>query len=345
MKKILISICLLLLMAAGCSASQPENETPKSGASLNDSASGNPITNDNAGKEASGDDAEITVAIVPKALDNPIFLDTKTGGVDKAAELGITAEWAGPESSDAAGQVAVMEALIAKGVDGILVSCNDAEALRGVIDKAVASGIVVATFDSDSPDSKRTFYIGSDNYGIGKKCAEYINRLLPGGGKLAVLTGIFGAPNLEERITGLKENLGSNFEILPIQSGDDEIQKSVEAVNAFTAANPELAGWVFVGGWPFNADPASLAELKAFTDAGGVCVSVDTLYPMLQYVELEMAQALIGQNYYKMGSDGVQYIYDLIKNGKEPPGEIIDSGFEIVDKDNVKQALASKLPQ
>lgn len=250
--------------------------------------------------------------------------------------------WTGSETSDTAEQIAVIEELIADGVDGILISCNDAGELRDVIDKAVDSGIVVATFDSDSPDSKRAFYIGSDNYGIGKKCAECINELIPGGGKIAVLTGILGAPNLEDRITGIIKNVNVNIEILPIQSGEDDIQKSVDVVNSYTAANSDLAGWIFVGGWPFNAEPEELTELKKFMDAGGVCVSVDTLYPMLQFVELEMVQVLVGQNYYKMCSDGVQYIYDMIITGEKPSSDFIDTGYVIIDKDNVEEELSSR---
>lgn len=294
--------------------------------------------------KASDNNSNITIAIVPKALDNPIFLDTKEGGEARGEELNITIEWTGSSVSDAAQQVAVMEELIKKGVDGILVSCNDADALKDVINRAVDAGIVVATFDSDSPDSKRSFYIGSDNGKIGKKCADYINELIPDGGKLAVLTGVLGAMNLEARITGLKDNLNSNIEVLPIQSCDDDIQKSVDIVNEYTAANTDLAGWVFVGGWPFNVEPDSLAGLKKFMEDGGVCISVDTTYPMLQFVQLDMAQVLIGQDYNKMGSDGVQYLYEMIKNGKKPSGDFIDTGYEIVDKNNVEEVLSTKTP-
>jgi ribose transport system substrate-binding protein len=280
------------------------------------------------------DDSGITIAIVPKALDNPIFNDTRDGGTAKANELGITLEWIGSSVANAAEQIQVIEALIEKGVDGILISCNDAGALRDVINKAVDAGIAVATFDSDSPDSNRAFFIASDNTGIGRKCAEVINELLPGGGKIAVLSGVADAPNLNERIAGLRTAVNSNIEILPIQYCDDDIQKAVDIINSFTAANPDLAGWVFVGGWPFNAEPDALYELRRFTEAGGVVVSVDTMEPMLQFVRLGMAQTLIGQDYYKMGYEGVQRLHDMIQNGRVTTG-FIDTGYVVIDKTNV----------
>ena len=176
-------------------------------------------------------DADITIAVVPKSLDNAIFLDSQAAAEAKAKELGINLQWVGPTTSDAGQQVTVIEGLIEKQVDGILISCNDADALKDVIDRAVDAGIVVGCFDSDSPESKRAFYCGTDNYAVGKLAAEEMMKILPDGGKVAILTGVLGAPNLEERIRGFKETVeGSNIEVMPVQTGNDDVQTSVDVV-------------------------------------------------------------------------------------------------------------------
>ena len=176
-------------------------------------------------------DKQLTIAVVPKALDNAIFLDAKDAAEKRGKELGVNIVWVGSAKSDAAEQVSVLEGLIQKKVDGILVSCNDADALKDVIDRAMDQGIKVATFDSDSPKSKRLFYAGTDNYGIGKKAAEHMKKLVPAGGKVAVLTGVLGAPNLEQRIVGFRDGVkGTKITILPVQTGEDDVQKSVEVV-------------------------------------------------------------------------------------------------------------------
>ena len=293
---------------------------------------------------------DITIAVVPKSLDNAIFLDSKGAAEKKGAELGITVLWEGSMTSDAAQQVNVIESLIERQVDGILISCNDADALKDVIDRAVEAGIQVACFDSDSPESKRAFYCGTDNFAIGKLAAEYMMEYLPEGGKTAILTGILGAPNLEMRITGFKDTLeaaGSPIEVLPVQTGEDDVQKSVEVVGQYTAANPDLAGWFFVGGWPYFADPDALPEVKAFIDNGGRIVSIDTCEPMMQYVGLDMVDILIGQNYPTMGSLGVETLYKLIKGEEVDLGDetnYIDTLYEIVDKTNYEEVWATKEP-
>ena len=257
-------------------------------------------------------------------------------------------------TSDAAQQVNVIESLIERQVNGILISCNDADALKDVIDRAVDAGIVVGIFDSDSPDSKRAFYCGTDNYAIGKLSAEYMMTFLPQGGKVAILTGVLGAPNLEMRSTGFKETLAaanSPIEVLPVQTGHDDVQKSVEVVNQYTAANPDLAGWFFDGGWPYFADPDALTELAAFVEKGGKIVSIDTFHPMGQFIPLGMVDVLIGQDYFAMGRIGVETIYKLIKGEEVELGvtnekvkNYIDTGYEVVTIDNYEEMWANKKP-
>jgi ribose transport system substrate-binding protein len=287
----------------------------------------------------------LTIAVVPKSLDNAIFLDAKDAAEKKGAELGVNILWVGSTKSDAAEQVSVLEGLIQKKVDGILVSCNDADALKDVIDRAMDKGIKVATFDSDSAKSKRLFYAGTDNYGIGVKAATAMKKLLPSGGKVAVLTGVLGAPNLEQRIVGFREGVkGTKIVVLPVQTGEDDVQKSVEVVNQFTAANKDLAGWFFDGGWPYFADPEALKEVKTFMARGGKIVSIDTFQPMLKYVKLDMVDLLIGQNYTAMGTVGVEELVKAIKGQKLTRGAIINTGDETVDKKNVDALLATKKP-
>ena len=292
----------------------------------------------------------IEIAVVPKSLDNAIFLDTKAAAEEMGKKLGVKIYWEGPTTSDAAMQVNIIESLIERQVDGILISCNDAEALKDVINRAIEAGITVACFDSDSPDSNRAFYCGTDNYAIGKLSAEYMMNYLPDGGKVAILTGVLGAPNLEARIDGFEETLakaGSKIQLLPVQTGEDDVQKSVEVIAQYTAANPDLAGWFFDGGWPYFADPDALPEIKSFMENGGHIVSIDTCYPMMQFVGLEMVDVLIGQNYAAMGSIGVETLYKLIVGEEVSLGNenhFIDTGYEVVDINNYEEVWATKTP-
>lgn len=132
-----------------------------------------------------------------------------------------------------------------------------------------------------------------------------------------------------------------------MQTGEDDVQKSVEVVTQYTAANPDLAGWFFAGGWPYFADPDALHELKTFMEKGGHIVSIDASYPMMQFVGMNMVDVLIGQNYTAMGSLGVELLYKIIKGEEVDLGDeshYIDTGYELVDINNYEEVWASKTP-
>ena len=293
----------------------------------------------------------ITVAMIPKSLDNPVFLDSKTGGEAAAKELGVNFIWTGSTTADAASQVSVIEGLIQKKVDGMVISCTDAGALKKVIDRAVAAGIKVATFDSDTPDSKRSFYCGTDNYKAGLACGETMVKLVKEAKKdkktisCAILTGGLGAFNLNERIRGFKDTVKkANLKIkyTSTMACDDDTNRAVELMEQYVRANPKLDAFFVAGGWPYFSKPGSMPNVKAWVEKGGLLVSMDTFYPCLVYMKDGAASALIGQDFTAMGDLGVRRIVDLI-NGKSVP-DFIDTGLVRVDKNNLDEVLANTVP-
>jgi ribose transport system substrate-binding protein len=293
----------------------------------------------------------LTVAMIPKSLDNPVFLDSKTGGEAAAKALGVNFIWTGSTTADAASQVSVIEGLIQRKVDGMVISCTDAGALKNVIDRAVAAGIKVATFDSDSPDSKRSFYCGTDNYKAGLACGETMIKLVKDAKKAnktvncAILTGGLGAFNLNERIRGFKDavqdgKLKMNY--TTTMACDDDTNRAVELMEQYVRANPNLDAFFVAGGWPYFSKAGSMPNVKAWVEKGGLLVSMDTFHPCLVYMKDGAASALVGQDFAAMGDLGVRRIVDLI-NGKSVP-DFVDTGLVVVDKDNLDEVLANTVP-
>jgi ribose transport system substrate-binding protein len=286
----------------------------------------------------------LTIAWIPKALNNPVFALGRDGAFAKARELtrkgpvNVDIVYTASLASDAASQVRVMEDVIAMGVDAIGVSCNDPTALMDPIDKAVEAGIPVMTWDSDSPDSRRFTYLGVSNYDGGRTAAKLLAKALGGKGKVALLTGVPGAFNLEERIRGFKDEAKKSYpgiKVVKVVPCDDDIMKGVTVVEETMQANPDLNGWFFVGLWPLFAEEGSMVLWEKAAKAGKIkTVAFDTLPVELQYMKKGMLQGLVGQKYWGWGYDTVQMIYDHIVNGKQFESWT-DSGMDIVGPDNM----------
>ena len=250
---LLLAVITILALVAACApapqapAAQPEPAKPAEAAK-------HPALADN----------KITIAWIPKALNNPVFEIGRVGAEKKAAELTakgpipVEIVYTASVKSDIAEQSAVMEDVIAKGVDAIGVSCNDPTGCEDPIKKALDKKIEVMTWDSDSPKSGRFTYLGVDNYEGGKAAAQLLVATMGEKGKVALLTGVPGAFNLEERIRGFKDGIKDypGIEIVKTAACNDDINTGVQVVEETMQAMPDLNGWFFVGVWPLFAEGA-----------------------------------------------------------------------------------------
>ncbi|MGQ9622025.1 MAG: sugar-binding protein [Candidatus Caldatribacteriaceae bacterium] len=286
---------------------------------------------------------KLVFAWIPKALNNPVFELGRDGAFAKARELSATTDYevevlyVGSVASDATEQVRVVEDVITKGVDGIGISCNDPDALVDVINKAIDAGIPVMTWDADAPKSKRFTYLGVSNYEGGKAAAELLIRYMGTKGKVALLTGVPGALNLEERIRGFKDVIKNypEIEIVTTVACYDDISKGVEVVEEVMQAYPDLTGWFFVGLWPLFAERGSMPLWEEAAKSGRVkTVAFDTLPVELEYLKEGLLVGLVGQKYWGWGYDTIQMLFDYIVNGKRFESWT-DSGMDIVTIHNV----------
>lgn len=287
---------------------------------------------------------KLTIAWVSKSLGNPVFELGQRGAMQRAQELSdqgpvaVELVTVGPASADAIEQARIMDDLIARGVDGIAVSCNDPTACAAPIDRAVASGIPVMTWDSDSPQSQRFSFLSIDNYASGRTAADQLAAAIGGRGKVAIITGVPGALNLQQRVDGFNDRLAEAYpemQVVRVFASNEDINLGVQGVEETMLAHPDLRGWFFAGLWPLFADRGSMPLWESAARNGSVkTVVFDSLPFELDLLRDGYVSALIGQKYWRWGYDSVQMVYDHVLSGKRYPA-FIDTGVDIVTQKNV----------
>ncbi len=126
-------------------------------------------------------------------------------GFNKAAtDYGVTAEMRGPKGFDPQAEVAEFKSVVALKPAGILVSVANSQLMMPEINAAIDAGIPVITMDSDSPESKRLYFIGTNNLEAGHLGGQRVAARLNGKGNVVFITNP-GQPNLQERLKGYKE--------------------------------------------------------------------------------------------------------------------------------------------
>ncbi len=293
-------------------------------------------------------DGKISIAWIPKSLNNPVFELGRDGCFAAAAELTaagpyeVECLYMGSVSSDMAEQARVIADAVAQGVDAIGVSCNSDAGCVEPINAAVAAGIPVMTWDSDSPDSDRFTYLGVSNYLGGRAAGDMLIRTMGETGKVALLTGVPGAPNLEERIRGFEDYVAAfpGVEIVTTVACNDDINLGVQVVEETMQTYPDLDGWFFVGLWPVFAGQGAMPLFEdAMLNGDMKAIAFDTLPVELEWVQAGLLNGLVGQKYWGWGYDTVHMIYDTIVNGAQFPSWT-DSGMDIVTSANV-EAMAT----
>lgn len=345
------SVAALALLSAGCEEKKPAATpvpttkapaaSPKADAPKADSKPSDAPKADSPKSDAPAKKKSYSIGIVAKSTTNPVFQAAKTGAFDACAALSkeygveIKPIWLTPVKEDAQEQAQKIEQLVSQGVDGIAISCTDGDVLLKPIDDAVAKGVVVVTFDSDSAKSKRMAYYGINDAACGKAIMQQLAKAMGDkGGTVAILSGSQTAPNLNARIQGVTDELkaleSKGFKFKKTFYTKEDPASAVGLLQTTQSANPEISGWAMVGGWPLFTDKA----LDGIADKAKV-VSVDTLPEQLKYVENGQVACLIGQDCYGWGHESVRMIVEKLVKNKAPEKPINNFELDIVTKDNV----------
>jgi len=292
-----------------------------------------------------GEKSEVpTFILVPKSVGLPYWTEVERGMNDMAKELGVKAIFNGPPTGSSGQQISIIEGAIAKKVAGIGISPNEPEAVEAIIKSATEKGIPVVTFDSDSPNSLRSYYIGTDNYQAGKTLAEHFIKIAGTKGKIALLTGGLGAMNLNERIKGFKDVIMEypDLKIVQLEANNDDESLALSQSEAILQSHPDLLAFVGVNA---AAAPGAARAVKALGKKGEVkIVGFDTVPLTRNFIRQGYIQGTVGQRPYMMGYISIKVLHDIHKGkeiqlseGFKATDDIIDTGILFITPENIDE--------
>ena len=186
----------------------------------------------------------LRIAVMPKAKGDPYFMSARAGAEEAARELQAELIWDGPTSLDAAQQNELVENWIAMRVDAIVVAVANRGSISTVLRKARKLGIAVLTWDSDAdPDARDYFLNQATPEGIADTLTDEAERLLPGGGQFAIITGPLSAENQNEWIACIKRQLAvrhSDLTLASVRPSDDDRDKAFTETQNILKVLPQV---------------------------------------------------------------------------------------------------------
>jgi fructose transport system substrate-binding protein len=146
------------------------------------------------GGEATGGEAggEIAVTLITKDNNNPYWISMQKGADEAAAKNGITlTKAAGAKDGDEDGQVKAIEAAVARGDKGILISPNG-PGVNSAIENARNSGLYVLALDTvPNPPDTADGSIATDNFKAGELIGKWMAGTLNGGKATIAMLDLF----------------------------------------------------------------------------------------------------------------------------------------------------------
>jgi ribose transport system substrate-binding protein len=291
----------------------------------------------NTGGVAQKKSGPIRLAVVPKAVGFDFWEQVRKGAECAASKhKDVRASWDGVSAeTDVTGQVNLLQNFITQGVDGLVYAATDAKVLSQVTDQAVKQRKAVVNIDSGTqPQPRNVPVFATDNVAAATKAADLLAQSLgPGDKKIAFIPFQPGTATNDQRTTGFKAGLRKhpNLKLVAEQSSQSDYNTALRVTEDILTANPDLQG-IFAAN-----EPGVLGAAEAVRRAGKATkikiIGWDAAPDEIKGVRSGVIIALVVQNPFRMGYDGVNGAVRMIRNGATPPSG--DTGVTFVTRQNL----------
>jgi len=234
---------------------------------------------------------------------------------------------------------------------GILVAVANSKLMAPEIDAAIAAGIPVITIDSDSPESKRLYFIGTNNFEAGKLGGRRVASRLNGKGNVVFFTNP-GQPNLDERLKGYQDILEDYPGIKTVEVFDIKADPGTaldQAAVYLARTGPAKVDAFICLDSRSGSNVAEAFKRRSVTDRVLIAMDVDT--DTLQLVGDGTIDSTIAQKPYTMAFLGLKALDDVhhypvkplsgdyFLDPNSPYPAFVDTGVALVDKTNLDPLL------
>ena len=282
------------------------------------------------------------IALVMKTLTNPFFIEMEKGARQAENEFNIKLTVkTGAKETSIEQQIAIVEELINLKVDAIVIAPGSSTELIPVLKKAQSAKIPIVNIDNklDEDLCKKQGlinvpFISVDNENGAYLSAKYISDKITKPTKAAILEGIRGVDNSEQRKKGalraFSEN--KNITLVATETANWKIDEGYSVAQKLFTDTPDL-GAVFCAN-----DMMALGVLQYIEKSNKKNVLVagfDDLDEAKAAIKDGKMSVTIDQQAALQGYTGIKYAYDMI-NGKQPSEKIKFVDVKLMDKNNIK---------
>jgi len=291
------------------------------------------------------------IVLIPGLTTDAFYITMNKGAQAAAEALGIEVDFQGAEDFNPTLQIPILEAVIARQPDAILIAPTDTVQLIDPLSRAVDAGIAVVTVDTFIDDGMYQngagdgdfpmSYIASDNVAGGRMAAAAMGDAMGGTGSVYVSNVRPGISTTDQREEGFKLEMAERFpdiKVLDTQYNENDASTAASQLQAVLAREPNLGG-VF-GANLFSALGAANGVESADKLGDITVIAFDAPQSIVDQLKSGLVDMAIAQHPAEIGYFGVMSAYAHLTGQSIPP--LVGTGFTVITKDNVDDPDVAK---
>ena len=266
-----------------------------------------------------------TIAIVSKGEQHAFWQAVKKGALDEATKLGVTTTYQGPANETmVTDQLNMLQTAISNNPAAVCFAALDSKAAGDLLNQAKSKNIPVVGFDSGVDSTIPVTTVATDNIAAAGLAADKLAAMIGDAGKVAVIvhdqTSQTGITRRDGFVAEMKAK-HPNVNIVAIQYGAGDHQKSADLAKGIMTANPDLKGF-------FGANEGSIdGILDALKETGNngkiFAVGYDSGQQQLDAINGGTEAGAITQNPIGIGAKCVDAAIDAVNALLLGPAEYV----------------------
>jgi len=280
-----------------------------------------------------------TIAVVPKGTTNEFWKSVHAGAIKAGREFDVEILWQGPlREDDREDQIKIIDTLVNRGIDGLVLAPLDEKALRQPVANAVRAGIPVVIVDSRLDSEEPVSLVSTSNLLAGQMAGQHLAKVLGGKGNVIMMRLHEGSASTTAREQGFLDAVAA-FPGITVISSNQYAGPSTEGAyrtgENLLASNKAAQGNV-QGVFAPN-ESTTFGMLRVLEDAGLTgkirLVGFDSSDKLVQGLRAGAIDGLVLQNPFGMGYLGVKTLVRAMRG--ERVETIIDTGVVVVTRENM----------
>lgn len=227
--------------------------------------------------------ADKTIGFSMPDLAASFWVSVTYGVEDQAKQAGVDViKVNAGGDANASQQIAQIQDLMQKKVDAIIVGATNGDAVKAVVEQAIAAGIPVVGVSSPPNTDKLAAIVSADHYDMGKLQAECLAKAMGGKGNVAMMAGPSGQTWSDLRANGFRDTIAKvapDITIIAESRLADNRNAALTTAEDWIQRFPELSGV-----YSATDDMAAgiITALKSADKLDAVKVSASNLSPTAQ---------------------------------------------------------------